>query len=309
MSDRDLPLPIESTEEIASQSREFVVRFGSMRILGVMSARQAFRYGDEVVARTKRGTEVGTVLCEATATALDHLTQPNEGRIIRSLSEEDRRQWSHFHEKREGDMQLAQQCVDALKLKMELVDIERILGGELIVVYFLSEQRVDFRQLVRDLAREFQSRIEMRQIGVRDEAKLLADYGDCGQPICCSRFLSKMPPVSMKMAKVQKATLDPTKISGRCGRLKCCLRYEFDTYQSLAEELPPVGSEILTREGTAQVLAQDILSQQLVIKTDDSRRVMIAATDVLSVTRRGDTNGQGSGERRRGRSKDQSKDQ
>ena len=171
---------------------------------------------------------------------------------------------------------------------MELVDIERILGGELLVVYFLAEQRVDFRQLVRDLAREFQSRIEMRQIGVRDEAKLLADYGDCGQPICCSRFLTKMPPVSMRMAKIQKATLDPTKISGRCGRLKCCLRYEFDTYQSLAAELPPVGSEILTREGTAQVIAQDILSGQLAIKTEDSRRVMIAADDVVSVTRRGE---------------------
>jgi cell fate regulator YaaT (PSP1 superfamily) len=154
---------------------------------------------------------------------------------------------------------------------------------------------------VRDLAREFQTRIEMRQIGVRDEAKLLADYGDCGQPICCSRFLSKMPPVSMKMAKMQKATLDPTKISGRCGRLKCCLRYEFDTYQSLAAELPPVGSEILTREGTAHVIAQDILSQQLVIKTDDSRRVIITATDVLSVTRPVEANSRASDGRSRGR--------
>ena len=297
----DLPLPIESTPQGASEAKEFVVRFGSMRILGVMSSRQPFRYGDEVVARTKRGTEVGTVLCEATPTALDHMTEPNEGRILRRLSEDDRRQWSHVDEKREGDMRLAQQCVEALKLEMELVDVERILGGELMVFYFLSEQRVDFRQLVRDLAREFQTRIEMRQIGVRDEAKLLADYGDCGQPICCSRFLSKMPPVSMKMAKMQKATLDPTKISGRCGRLKCCLRYEFETYQALAEELPPIGSEILTREGTAQVIAQDILSQQLVIKTDDSRRVMIAAMDVLSVTRRGDANYQTSDDRRRGR--------
>tara|TARA_R110002049_G_scaffold4601_6_gene32904 strand:- start:115788 stop:116723 length:936 start_codon:yes stop_codon:yes gene_type:complete len=284
----ELPLPVDPAPSDASQTLEYVVRFGSMRILGVMSSRQTFRYGDEVVARTKRGTEVGTVLCEATPTALDHMTEPNQGRILRRLSDDDKRQWSHFDEKRDGDMQLAQQCVDALKLTMELVDVERILGGELLIVYFLAEQRVDFRQLVRDLAREFQTRIEMRQIGVRDEAKLLADYGDCGQPICCSRFLSKMPPVSMKMAKVQKATLDPTKISGRCGRLKCCLRYEFETYQSLAAELPPVGSEILTREGTAHVIAQDILSQQLVIKTDDNRRVMIAADAVISVTRRGD---------------------
>ncbi len=127
-----------------------------------------------------------------------------------------------------------------------------------LVVYFLADGRVDFRQLVRDLAKQFQTRIEMRQIGVRDEAKLLADYGDCGQPICCANFLSKMPPVSMKMAKLQKATLDPSKISGRCGRLKCCLRYEFDTYEALSRELPSPGSMVLTREGNVTVIAQDI---------------------------------------------------
>src|SRR5437588_620783 len=100
-------------------------------------------------------------------------------------------------------------------------------------------QRVDFRELVKDLARALQTRIEMRQIGVRDEAKLLADYGDCGKPVCCNTHLTRMPPVSMRMAKLQKTTLDPSKISGRCGRLKCCLRYEYDTYREL-ETIPPV---------------------------------------------------------------------
>ena len=114
---------------------------------------------------------------------------------------------------------------------MQLVDVEHIFGGERIVVYYLAESRVDFRELVRLLAGEFQTRIEMRQIGVRDEAKLLADYGDCGCPVCCNTHLVQMPPVSMRMAKLQKATLDPTKISGRCGRLKCCLRYEYETYE------------------------------------------------------------------------------
>ena len=128
----------------------------------------------------------------------------------------------------------------------------------------------------------------MRQIGVRDEAKLLADYGDCGQPICCARFLSKMPPVSMKMAKLQKATLDPAKISGRCGRLKCCLRYEFDTYETLAKELPSPGSLILTREGNVTVLAQDILAGQLVVRTEDKRRILLHADDVVSVIRSGE---------------------
>ncbi len=278
----------ESRRGEPSGPLEYVVRFGSMRILGVMTSRQPYRYNDEVVARTSRGTEIGTVLCEATPASLDYMSEPTEGRILRRLSDDDRAQWRHLESTTREDLEICQRCVDALQLKLELVDVERLLGGERIVVYFLADGRVDFRQLVRDLAKQFQTRIEMRQIGVRDEAKLLADYGDCGQPICCANFLSKMPPVSMKMAKLQKATLDPSKISGRCGRLKCCLRYEFETYESLAKELPPPGSVVLTREGNVTVVAQDILSQQLVVKTDDHRRVIIRGNEVLSITKRGD---------------------
>ncbi len=286
MSDPEVADPTEPT--IATPALEYVVRCGSMRILGVMTARQPFRYGDRVVVRSSRGTEIGTVLCEATAAAVDYMVEPTEGRILRRLSEDDQSQWSQLESKTDDDMKVCQKCLDALDLSMELVDVERILGGERIVIYFLAEQRVDFRQLVRDLAKEFHTRIEMRQIGVRDEAKLLADYGDCGQPICCANHLSKMPPVSMKMAKLQKATLDPTKISGRCGRLKCCLRYEYETYESLAAELPPAGSKILTREGNATVIAQDILSGQLMIKTEDDRRVMIQGDQVVRIISRGD---------------------
>ena len=291
----------EVVDEAAKPPRspEYVVRFGAMRTLGVMSSRQPYRYGDEVVAKTSRGTEIGTVLCEATPAALDSMTEPTEGRIVRRLSEDDRAQWKHLEGTTGEDLKVCAQCVDALGLQMELVDVERMLGGERIVVYFLADGRVDFRQLVRDLAKQFQTRIEMRQIGVRDEAKLLADYGDCGQPICCANFLSKMPPVSMKMAKLQKATLDPSKISGRCGRLKCCLRYEYDTYEALSRELPSPGSVVLTREGNVTVIAQDILSQQLTVKTDDHRRIMIHGDDVLSVTRAAEP----SGKSRRGKSK------
>ena len=170
---------------------------------------------------------------------------------------------------------------------MQLVDVERLFGGERVIVYSLADGRVDFRQLVKNLAREFQTRIEMRQIGVRDEAKLLADYGDCGKPVCCNTHLSEMPPVSMRMAKLQKATLDPSKISGRCGRLKCCLRYEYDTYQELQKDLPPIGSEIITEKGTARILAQEILTAQLLIETEDMRRVTIDAADVMTVLKRG----------------------
>ncbi len=280
-------------------SLEYVVRCGAMRTLGVMSANQRFRYGDEVVVKSDRGTELGTVLCEATPTALESMEEPTQGRILRRTADTDRNQWAMMSQKSRDDLDTCRRCVQSLNLEMELVDVERLLGGERVIVYFIAEKRVDFRQLVKDLAREFQTRIEMRQIGVRDEAKVLADYGDCGQPICCANFLSKMPPVSMRMAKLQKATLDPTKISGRCGRLKCCLRYEFDTYEALAAELPTVGSEILTRDGGATVLAQNILVGQLVVRTEDNRRVLIAAGDVIRVVKSAKASDDGDAPRRK----------
>jgi cell fate regulator YaaT (PSP1 superfamily) len=122
----------------------------------------------------------------------------------------------------------------------------------------------------------------MRQIGVRDEAKLLADYGDCGKPVCCNTHLSRMPPISMKMAKIQKTTLDPAKITGRCGRLKCCLRYEYDTYRSLEKALPAVGSRVVTHKGQGRVLAQEILAQKLVVEFDDHRRIIVDRDEILS---------------------------
>ena len=166
---------------------------------------------------------------------------------------------------------------------MTLVDIEQLFGGERIVVFYLAEERVDFRQLVKELAGEFQTRIEMKQIGVRDEARLLADYGDCGKPVCCNNHLTTMPPVSMRMAKLQKATLDPTKISGRCGRLKCCLRYEFEHYDAVQKSMPKIGAQIVTRNGKAKVIGQELLAEQLLVETEDHRRVLIPASDVLTV--------------------------
>ncbi|SMP68432.1 Cell fate regulator YaaT, PSP1 superfamily (controls sporulation, competence, biofilm development) [Neorhodopirellula lusitana] len=267
---------------------QYVCRYGSMRLLGVMTAKESFRYGDEVVIRSDRGTEIATVLCEATPAAIGGLREPTEGRILRRLDSTDRGDWSQMSAMTRRDLDTCQPHVDRLKLSMQLIDVERVLGGERVVVYFVAEGRIDFRALVKHLGQEFQTRIEMRQIGIRDEAKLLADFGDCGQEVCCSRFLSKMPPVSMKMAKLQRASLDPTKISGRCGRLKCCLRYEFDTYESLAEDLPPIGSKVLTRDGKCHVVAQDILAGQLIVNTEDKRRIMIPAGDVVEVLVVGD---------------------
>ena len=164
-----------------------------------------------------------------------------------------------------------------------MIDIERLFGGERLIIYYLSEKRIDFRDLVRILAGHFKLRIEMRQIGIRDEAKLLADYGDCGKPVCCNTHLREMPPVTMKMAKVQKATLDPNKISGRCGRLKCCLRYEYDTYEEYQRELPPVGATVVTKAGQGRVISQEILAKKVMIAYEDSRRTMTDANEILTV--------------------------
>lgn len=260
-----------------------------MRNLGVFSSGrdEQFGRGASVIARTSRGLESGEVLCEASEHAISQLNDPKHGQILRRQTHEDQVELRKMFEQARQEFDGVQARIDELGLEMRLVDVEHLFGGERIVVYYLAEQRVDFRELVKILAKEFQTRIEMRQIGVRDEAKLLADYGDCGKPVCCNTHLSEMPPVSMRMAKLQKATLDPSKISGRCGRLKCCLRYEYDTYRELQKDLPPVGSEIITNNGRAKVLAQEILTSQILVEMEDGRHIAIDGGDVLTVLRRG----------------------
>ncbi len=268
---------------------KYVVRHGVMRLLGVFATRgnDSYARGAQVIARTSRGLEVGEVLCEATDHSVASMDNPKNGQILREQNHDDVGELRRLLEQQEEEHQQCSKHIAELDLPMRLVDVEHIYGGERVVVYYLADDRVDFRQLVKNLAHEFQTRIEMKQIGVRDEAKLLADYGDCGKPVCCNTHLSEMPPVSMRMAKLQKATLDPSKISGRCGRLKCCLRYEYETYQQLQKDLPPVGSEIITDKGRARVLAQEILASQLLIETEDMRRLTIDGADVLTVLKRG----------------------
>ena len=270
---------------------KYIVRYGTMRSIGVMASRNDIEYrrSMEVIVRTDRGIEVGQILCEASDDSLSHLDQPATGHVVREVSTEDLGAIDGIDSSRKKKIEACQKHIETLGLEMKLVDVEQLFGGERLVVFYLSEDRVDFRELVKLLASEFQTRIEMKQIGVRDEAKLLADYGDCGKPVCCNTHLVTMPPVSMKMAKLQKATLDPTKISGRCGRLKCCLRYEFDTYEAIQKQLPRVGAHIVTRNGKAKVLNQQIIAEQLLIETEDHRRMVIDASEVLSVIKKSTT--------------------
>ncbi len=269
-------------------SQTYIVRYGLMRFLGEFRGLNGLPHprGQMVVVGTDRGHEMGEVLSPATDRTALFLENPIRGNILRAASDEDFDRHASVPEKQKHGFAACREFIANRRLQMDLVDVEAILGGERMVFYYLSEKRVDFRELVKDLARAFQTRIEMRQIGVRDEAKILADYGDCGKPVCCNTHLSRMPPVSMRMAKMQKTTLDPSKISGRCGRLKCCLRYEFDTYQALERDLPAVGSKVITSRGQGRVLALEILAQKVVVEFDDRRRVVVGPDEILGVEKK-----------------------
>jgi cell fate regulator YaaT (PSP1 superfamily) len=224
----------------------YVVRFGAMRTLGVFSTPGGAIYGHNtrVIACTERGLEEGIVLWEATDAARAALKEPAEGQILRVLTTADDHELRRIEAQARRERRICQEAVDRLGLELAVVEFERLFGGERVVVYYLAENRVDFRELVRLLAAEVQTRVEMRQIGVRDEARLLADFGECGKETCCNSHLVDIPPVSMRMAKLQRATLDPNKISGRCGRLKCCLRYEFDHYEQRESPLLKLDDDV-----------------------------------------------------------------
>ena len=263
----------------------YVVRYGRMRLLAECngSPGEEFVRGQRVVIRSDRGLELGEILCPASDRTAQYLEGKATREIVRLAAEADHQQQEDLPSLEKSAFATCRELIAGRRMQMELVDVEILLGRERAIFYYLAEKRVDFRELVKDLARALRTRIEMRQIGVRDEAKLLADYGDCGKPVCCNTHLTEMPPVSMKMAKLQKTTLDPAKISGRCGRLKCCLRYEYDTYRELEKELPPVGARVGTAKGRGRSLAQDILAQKLIVEYDDGRRIIVGRDDVLDV--------------------------
>jgi len=268
----------------APETTAYLLRHGNMRFVGIYQYEQPepIPRKSTVIIRTERGLEIGEVLCPATPETIASVPDPTRGDILRIATPKDLQKIRELQQIKEREFVRAGELVRQHKLLMQIVDVEHLYGNERLIFYFLSDNRVDFRDLVKSMAREFQTRIELRQIGVRDEAKLLADYGDCGRPVCCNTFMIVMPPVSMRMAKLQKSTLDPNKISGRCGRLKCCLRFEQDVYEEFQAELPPVGARIVTAKGQGRVLIQEILARRLIVEFEDGRRLPIAANEVLT---------------------------
>jgi cell fate regulator YaaT (PSP1 superfamily) len=225
--------------------------------------------GDAVVARTERGVEYALVLTAPEPRAAGEPAPAVE--VLRHATDEDERKQAEIdREGRSSEYRYCQEQIAALQLPMKLVRVEKILGGGRLVFYFLSEGRIDFRDLVRELARQYRMRIELKQIGARDEAKVLGDVSYCGRELCCSSWIREMRPVTMKMAKNQKSTLDPTKISGMCGRLLCCLRYEDEVYTELRTALPRRGSRVRLRDSGDHglVLHQEVLASKCVVLLD-----------------------------------------
>ncbi len=221
--------------------------------------------GDNVIVETARGMEYGTVTNDIQEVSDDEIVAPLK-KIIRIATAEDEKKHLENVKKKEKALQLCQEKIDKHKLVMKLIDVEYTFDNSKIIFYFTADGRVDFRELVKDLASVFKMRIELRQIGVRDEAKMMGGIGGCGRSLCCNSWLADFEPVSIKMAKVQNLSLNPTKISGICGRLMCCLKYENDIYMEMRKGMPEVGERIKTPDGLAKVVDTNILEDKIRVR-------------------------------------------
>lgn len=243
----------------------------------------SIKRGDEVIIRSHRGIEFGTVIAKVREIE-DDASVEYLGEVLRKATPEDKEKQKKIDQETiPSESKFCQMKMKEHKLLMKLAYVEHLFGSKKIIFYFLANGRVDFRELVKDLAKEYQARIELKQIGVRDEARLLADYEHCGQELCCRSFLKNLEPVTMKMAKNQKATLDPSKISGRCGRLMCCLRYEDRVYEELKQGLPKKGTSVKTAKGIGEIINHDILQQQVTVELENGSRFTVSTKEISRV--------------------------
>ncbi|MGN0559918.1 MAG: stage 0 sporulation family protein [Candidatus Fimenecus sp.] len=241
-----------------------------------------FKKGDRAVVETARGVECGEIAMENREVDDSEIVKPLK-RIVRPANENDLRVVRENREKEKKAFGICEEKIRAHNLDMKLVDVEYTFDGSKILFYFTADGRVDFRELVKDLAGVFRTRIELRQIGVRDESKMVGGFGMCGRPFCCSTFLGDFQPVSIKMAKEQGLSLNPVKISGTCGRLMCCLKYEQEAYEHLLRHTPKVGAIVETREGRGTVVENNLLTGMLKIRLDrrpDAAPVVIERHEV-----------------------------
>ena len=287
----------------SGKKQKYAVRYGYLGFLGEFEydADESLIPGQKVLIETERGLELGTVVCRTNEpdeylridtkqiqnfiekSGENYLIR-NAGRIVRIATEQDIREANHIEIDAIEKKKVCAQAAKKLGLDMKIVFVEHLFGGERIIFYFLADGRVDFRELVRELAREYQTRIELRQIGARDEARLLADYEICGRECCCKNFLKTLRPVNMKMAKLQKATLDPSKVSGRCGRLRCCLQFEQKTYEELLKTLPKSGTWVETEAGIGKVKDCSAITQLVQVEFEDKRIISFPVEEITPIS-------------------------
>ncbi len=294
-------MPLEAKASEPPAPKTIVVRYGYLKLIGEFPSDVATKVGcgSKLVLRTLRGTEIGEMLttvcgnggCNKSITRdkmLEYIKHSggrnfpfsDSGRVLRVATAQDMAVQKRLDERRSDYLSKSRELVARHKLAMKIVEVEQLLGQERLIFYFISEHRVDFRTLVRDMAHEFHSRIELTQVGARDEARLVADYEKCGQHCCCKQFLKVLAPIAMRSAKIQKGTLDPAKISGRCGRLMCCLRYEDQTYEDLRKRLPSRNTRVRTEKGEAWVLEGQILTQLVMLQFDDGERAAVPMEEI-----------------------------
>ena len=277
-----------------------LVRYGRMNTLGFFEHHEAriSKMTKRVVVKTNKGLELGYLVGRLTSykggqfrlnqeQIMEYFDENDSdfshgqaGKFVRYATAADISEERHLRIIVEEEMECCRRFAKEMNLPMKIVDAEHVFGGERIIFYFMSDGRVDFRELVKRVAQEYQTRIEMRQIGSRDEAKLLGDVESCGQECCCRRFLKHLKPVNMRMAKMQKATLDPAKISGYCGRLKCCLRYEDKTYTELKKKLPKKNARVKTKSGKGRVINTQILTQLVMIEYESGERKAVGVDEL-----------------------------
>jgi cell fate regulator YaaT (PSP1 superfamily) len=253
---------------------------GSRREFFLNSRHLWLRLRDKVIVQGEHGESIGAVLLKDPT--LIALKKPGNvtREIIRKAEEEDLDREDHLRDREKEAFAYCRQRIDTRELKMDLAEVEAAFGSHRLTFYFSAEHRVDFRELVKDLAAKFQCRIELRQIGVRDQARRLDGCGPCGRAFCCSTWLKDFHPVTLKMAREQQLSLNPGKISGACGRLMCCLSYELTQYRDSAEGLPPVGAKLRTGQGVMTVTRQDIYQEAVWIRDDEGGEHRIKMTEL-----------------------------
>lgn len=242
-------------------------------------AGKEYPVGDYVIVEADRGEDYGLVMSEPEAILDNEVDRPVR-KILRGLSHDDEKRIAESRREAKESMGVCNTRIETHKLHMKLIDVEYSFDRSKIVFYFTAEGRVDFRDLVRDLAARFKARIELRQIGVRDEARMLGGIGCCGRQLCCATFLKDFEPVNIRMAKEQRLPLNPSKISGLCGRLLCCLRYEFETYRALQKSMPREGTAVSTPQGDGRVTSINVLAQRVSVELENGRVVQVGAKEV-----------------------------